>query len=68
MTFISTERLNDSVFPNFERDMRRRYYLIVSRIKKTHSISSTIIYNIIEDARKTFTDCTFKVNFRAKNK
>ena len=56
------------VFPNFERDMRRRYFLIVSRIKKTHRFSSTIIYNIIEDTRKTFTDCTFKVNFRAKNK
>ena len=26
MTFISTERLNDSVFPNFERDAQTLLY------------------------------------------
>ena len=56
------------VFLNLGRDMRRRYYLIVSSIKKTNRIWSTIIHNIIEEVRETFTDCTFEVNFRDKNK
>jgi len=56
------------VFLNLTRDMRRRNFLIVSRIKKTNRILSTIILNIIEEARETFTDCTFEVNFGDKNK
>ena len=63
MTFISTERLNDRCLSEFGRDIRRRYYLIVWRIKKTNRISSTIIHNIIEEARETFTVCKFEVTF-----
>jgi len=47
--------------------MRRRYIGSVLRINKTNKISSTIIYNIIEEAREIFTAGTYEVHFGAKN-
>ena len=67
-TLWAQKYLMTGVFLNLVRDMRRRYFLIVPRIKKTNRIWTTIIHNIIEEVRETFTDCTFEVNIRDKNK
>ena len=66
MTFISTEILNDGFLSEFGKRHAQTLHFHRMRIKKTNRISSTIIYNIIEEKRETFTDCKLEVHFGAK--
>ena len=64
-TVISTERLNDCCLSEFCEGHAQTLLFRFFMYQETNRILFTIIYNIIEEARETFTDCILEVHIGA---